>query len=325
MSELSVGRDPHNPRRVALISPARGRRPHLFGAGECPFCPGSEHLTPRATLVAVDCGDEPCYTSELGGTLRGDWVVRVFPNMYPALRLDPGLRPPRRGLASAYGYHEVVVESRVHDELRYLEDSRNVRYALLALRERVRGILSDELVEAVVPVKNSGLGSGASVPHPHMQIFGLTFTPPELDAEVRSFAGGSCPICGLARDRSLVAFESSYVVVVASPAPRAPYEVLVAPKEHSPSYADASYEVLDDLSRVLGAILRYVLTGLGVGYNMWFHTAPKSAADFHWHIELVPLTSTWGGFEKGGGVFVVPTPPREVASELRRALSGLVS
>ena len=325
MSELSIRRDPHNPRRLTLISPARGRRPHLFGAGECPFCPGSEHLTPKATLVAIECGDEPCYTSELGGTFRSDWVVRVFPNMYPALSKDPRLRPSRRGAASAYGYHEVVVESRIHEELRYLEDHRNVRYALLTLRERVRSILSDDLIEAVIPIKNSGPGSGASIPHPHMQVFGLTFTPPELDAEVGSFTGGPCPICEVIEDSSLAAFESDHVVAVASPAPRASYEVIIAPKDHSLSYADASYEVLDDLSRVLRAILKYVRSGLNVGYNMWIHTAPKSASDFHWHIEVVPLTSTWGGFEKGSGVFLVPTSPREAASKLRRALSELVS
>ncbi|MBK5259699.1 MAG: DUF4921 family protein [Thermoanaerobaculia bacterium] len=68
-----------------LFAPGRAGRPNAFGrdgdAGDCPFCPGNEAMTPRE----IERSGEP-------------WRVRVFPNKYPAVE-----------------GHEVIVESSDHD------------------------------------------------------------------------------------------------------------------------------------------------------------------------------------------------------------------
>ncbi len=77
---MTLRRDPVSGRLVA-IAPGRARRP---GAGhaliepptqeeldQCPFCRGREDRTPPETLRLPEGAD--------------DWVVRVVPNLYPAV------------------------------------------------------------------------------------------------------------------------------------------------------------------------------------------------------------------------------------------------
>ncbi|MCD6340931.1 MAG: hypothetical protein J7L51_03170 [Desulfurococcales archaeon] len=318
----------HSTRRISIISTLRARRPSLYeGKGrECPFCPGREHMTPKATLVLVKSSDELVFTDELSGEIRRDWLVRIFPNRYPALLPDPVLRPSTRGVPSPYGYHEVLVESRIHDEGEYLSEWVNVYYALLALRERARQLMMDEYIEYFIAIKNGGAVSGASVPHPHMQLFALTFTPPEVVDEVSVFRGVSkCPLCSMGALSDLVVYESEYFLLTAAPAPRVPYEMHVVPKKHSPSFISVSDEELEDLGRVLRLALLAVRDYLKVDYNFWLHTAPKGVDRYHWHIEVLPATIRWGGFEKGSGVYLTTVMPEDAASKLRGFISEAVS
>ena len=77
---MTLRRDPVSGRLVA-IAPGRARRP---GAGhaliepptqeeldQCPFCRGREDRTPPETLRLPEGAE--------------DWVVRVVPNLYPAV------------------------------------------------------------------------------------------------------------------------------------------------------------------------------------------------------------------------------------------------
>ncbi len=51
------------------------------------------------------------------------------------------------------------------------------------------------------------------------------------------------------------------------------------------------------------------------------HTAPpkeKKAKHYHWHIEILPRISTWGGLELGTGIDVVKISPEEATKILRK-------
>lgn len=67
-------------------------------------------------------------------------------------------------------------------------------------------------------------------------------------------------------------------------------------------------------------------------YNFLIHTTPNVhagpkrtgywdtiAADFHWHIELMPRLTHIAGFEWGTGFHINPTAPEEAAKYLREA------
>ena len=137
----------HNPKRITIISTIRGRRPCYTKATTetkstipCPFCPGNEEYTPPATLVLTVSNNEQTFASEKRSGEVSDWVVRVFPNKYPALT-------PRSCSNLTYGYHEVLVESRIHNEEDYLKDPRNIYFALKTLRERLATYLLKKRIE----------------------------------------------------------------------------------------------------------------------------------------------------------------------------------
>ena len=58
-------------------------------------------------------------------------------------------------------------------------------------------------------------------------------------------------------------------------------------------------------------------------YNFYIHSAPCDGKDyphFHWHIEILPHTSTWAGFELDTGIEVSTIPPEVAAEFLRKQL-----
>ena len=308
---------------ISLISPIRGRRPNLFVEGlKCPFCPGSEDLTPKAVLVARKVGRGLQFTRDYDERYVRDWVVRIFPNIYPVLKPDPEVRPASPGIKSLYGYHEVLVESRIHEESKYLMNYENIYYALAALKRRLQEIFKDDYIQSVIPVKNGGVEGGASIPHPHMQLFAFTFTPPELLSEIEAFRGGGCPFNKLVESNELMIKDFSNVVLIASPAPRSPYELMILPKKHEPSYLSTDKGTLKELAKALQISLKFIRNVLRKDYNFWIHTAPKGVKDYHWHVEVLPATSRWGGLEKGGGIYLVTKSPEVAAEEMRNHLKS---
>ncbi|MEK6234265.1 MAG: hypothetical protein N2C14_06110, partial [Planctomycetales bacterium] len=101
--------------RMVLVAEGRAQRPGAFVAeaipdaagGSCPFCLGSEGLTPEP--LAVVESDSP--------DSDAPWLVRVVPNRYPALTAAPApvvMEHPLRRVEPAFGSNEVIVESPRH-------------------------------------------------------------------------------------------------------------------------------------------------------------------------------------------------------------------
>src|SRR5687767_5923966 len=136
MSELR--RDPIL-RRWVIMAPERGaeiatrRPPPRADApdGPCPFCPGNEHLNPRAIAVVPE---------------GGPWRVRVTPDKRPLLRVEGDLG--RRGagmfdVMNAIGAHELVSDT-AHHAQSWADFSRAQMSELLATyRARIRDLAGD--------------------------------------------------------------------------------------------------------------------------------------------------------------------------------------
>ena len=320
----------HNPGRVTIISTIRGKRPYYNKSPTtfkselfCPFCPGNEKYTPPATLALhISTNGKYVFFSEKESGEISTWVVRVFPNKYPALA-------PKLNINLAYGYHEVLVETRIHNEEKYLKDPRNVYFALKTLKERTKRILEDPKIKHVIVIKNKGVRAGASITHPHLQIFANTFIPPEIGNEIFGFKrffeeNSECPLCYLLSTyRELIYYSNESFASLIAYAPRVPYETYIVPFKHTFSFLNISDNEMYDLSTTLSRTLLTLKKVLGdFDYNLWFHTIYDSSLSFyHWHIEILPLTTTWGGYEKGAGVYIVDKFPENVASELRNAIS----
>ncbi|HSL59240.1 MAG TPA: DUF4921 family protein, partial [Acidimicrobiales bacterium] len=57
-----------------------------------------------------------------------------------------------------------------------------------------------------------------------------------------------------------------------------------------------------------------------VAYNLVFHTEPHHhEGTFHWHVHVLPRTTTIAGFEQGTGVLINTMAPEVAAQHLAEA------
>lgn len=318
--------------RWVIVAPERATRPHpkhapqsLVGAGDdCPFCVGHEDRTPIEIAAYREPGAQP----------PSDWLVRVVPNRYPAVKEAGDLQHGRGGLhehCTGVGIHEVIVDCPAHRTSMATEPRRQFRALVEIYRDRVGAIGRDPRLKYGMLFKNVGAAGGASLEHPHSQLIGIPMIPHFVAEELaggRRFmqAQGRCVWCALAEQEhwqgERVIWEGRKVIAFAPYASRVPYEVWVLPRRHASHFERAGDDILDDLADAFKAVMTKLERATGVpGYNVVLHTAPYHTgelADFHWHWEFIPRLTTLAGFEWGTGQTINPVPPEQAAAEMRR-------
>jgi UDPglucose--hexose-1-phosphate uridylyltransferase len=263
----------------------------------CPFCEGNETLTPPETLARRPAG---------GPADGPGWLVRAFPNKYPALTPEEGV-------------HEVIVPTPRHVVLfSDLTDEEATRM-ITAGTERLRAVGADSRRLWPFLFLNQGAAAGASLQHSHAQLLGLPFSPPRLVARERAFAAG-CPICEdlAADDPERVVVEGDGLVCWCPAVPSLSGAVRIAPREHVPDW-DAGLD-----AAAVAALVRDLLGRIGRGLgtdalNLWLHARRPGGGDYHWHLEVVPRLGTLAGMELGSGVLAVAVAPEATAARLRDA------
>jgi UDPglucose--hexose-1-phosphate uridylyltransferase len=287
--------------RAVLIAPARADRPHTFASTEpdrvrsdasCPFCPGNEGMTPpEITRTGGDSG------------APHEWRARVFPNLYPITEA-----------------HEVVVISPDHDRsFAQLTDDEAVE-VVHVLRDRVRARVADGLPYAVAFV-NHRRAAGASIAHPHAQVVGLDFVPPEVASTSARQEASERDLLdvdlGCAREHSLV-LDDGVTATWCPFASASPFQVRVVHPAAGPRFGDAGDEVSGAVAlAVRDALARIRSTLNDPPYNLVFHTADAGSRRWpHWHADVTPRLSIIAGFEQATGVAVNTLPPDRAVREL---------
>jgi len=272
----------------------------------CPFCPGQEHDTPHEVYALREAGTAPDSPG---------WRMRVVPNKFPAVRVG----------STAYGTHEVVIETPDHLSNPTALSDEQFSDVLIAYRERLLALAADPRLVYAMVFKNVGAEAGASLGHSHSQIVGTPFVPDLIATELAGANAyhdqqGCCVFCDLLRDAGeRVVFETEHFAAFAPFAPRFAYELWVMPKQHAARFESLAESL--ELARLLKRTLRALDAVLAEpAYNLYLHAAPLRSPDldhFHWHIEIMPRTSRPAGFEWGAGCFVIDTAPERAAAELR--------
>jgi UDPglucose--hexose-1-phosphate uridylyltransferase len=319
-----------------VFAPERAARPSEYGRlhgdheqSTCPFCPGNESFTPPSILEVPGEG--------------GRWVVRVFPNKYPALRVENPTERRAEGLhdwVSGAGAHEVIVETPNHnDDLG--ARSAGLAYALMwAYRERIRDLSRDVRLRYISVFRNRGALAGATLSHPHSQLVALPLVPPQVRRELEVSAQhlrahGRCLTCDtLAQelsDQRRVVDGDEHFVAYCPFASRSPFELCIAPRHHEPHFASIDNARLERLAVMVQTLVRRLSRALGSpDYNLWLHTAPNGVPGptpldpvepgvgaFHWRIAIVPRLGQLAGFEWSTGMFINTTLPEDAAAYLR--------
>ena len=289
--------------KLSIVAPARASRPAAAAgrdaaAPPCPFCAGNEALTPPE----IDALRPPGSTSDGPG-----WRVRVVPNKYPALA----------------GRHEVIVHSPVH--VAELEDLGDAALAeVLGMWQRRVAAQLDGGAAAVTLIGNIGAGSGASLEHPHEQLFATPVVLPLLfdellEAERYRNRYGACVVCDALERAGERLLLDGPVGAWVPDASRFNGELWLAPAAHEADFRAADpAAVAPALRRALTAVKSAIR---GAPLNFWLHTAPADLrGSFHWHLEFAPRTATLAGFELGTDIALVTKDPEAAAAEYRAAL-----
>lgn len=323
MAELR--KDPTT-RRWVIVASGRGKRPSDFRGKarratkkDCPFEPGAPEVKKAAVYLHWE---HPAKYS-----------VAVVPNKYPALSYEGLPRMVVKGLYTtidAVGGHEIFVDTPRHTATWATMTVDEFEALLYAYRERYKFWFKDERVKYVLIFKNWGLGSGASLVHPHSQLAATPVVPPrtleELEKGERHFkAKRTCIYCDLLKDekrlKRRIVHESESFIVMCPFASRFPFELQIFPKRHSSNFVDSRLDEIKDLAETMHAVFGRVKRILGdPPYNALIHVAPQYAPNlrfYHWHIEIIPRLTEVAGFEWGAGVYINPTPPEQAAVVLR--------
>jgi UDPglucose--hexose-1-phosphate uridylyltransferase len=193
--------------------------------------------------------------------------------------------------------------------------------------ERSAALGGRDDIAYVLVFENRGAAVGATIPHPHGQIYAYDAVPPNPLAELARAEADGCPLCAEEPGDRLVSEVGGWRAWVPW-ASMYPYGIVVAPVAHEPDLPSLSASSRRDLAAVLGEVLAR-LDGMwqrSVPYMMWFHQRPFDSGSWpsaHVHLEIaVPergpgvLRYVAAG-ELGSGLYVNPVEPEVAAAALR--------
>jgi UDPglucose--hexose-1-phosphate uridylyltransferase len=297
------------------IAPARNARPLDSAADSgaaaepCPFCPG-------------------------GREVPFPYEAAVFDNRFPSFFQSPPPPPALDGETSpALGRCEVVLYTHRHAASFGDLSPAELGRVLAIWVDRSRELWADPRHAYVCVFENRGAEVGATIAHPHGQIYALDHVPPFVSAKAgahrrhRERTGGclSCAATGAdGRSDRVVAENDSFVVAVPFAA-RWPFEVAVRACRHGLRRLSdlASHEHRDLAVALRDVARRYdALFGFPLPYMLVGQEAPADESDWHLAFELYPLhrapevTKIRASVETGLGLFLNDVAPEDAARRL---------
>lgn len=232
------------------------------------------------------------------------YLVRAFPNRWPAL---------------GEGRCEVVLYTPDHDATFHSLGADGVRRVIDLWASRTDALVSQEGVECVLVFENRGAEVGATIPHPHGQIYAYDSVPSRI---ARRFAAGWAPDTDPG-PRSVVSVPG--VTAYAQHASVFPVSLIVAPTERAPDLSSLGDRARDSLAHVLVDLFARLdrLYDEPLPYMMWVNQAPRGAVDGWMSIEVVSPWRARGvarhiaAAEVAGEEYFNPVDPADVAARLR--------
>ena len=300
----------------------------------CPLCPGQEALCPRDVYVYPY--DQP------------QWQVRVIPHLRPIYRIEGDARRRGDGMYDQMrnlGAHEIVIETPDHNLIISHQSDENVAQVLRAYVSRIADLKKDLRFRHVTAFRNQGVSAGQDLAHPHSEITATPFIPRRVGYKLRASLKHyelkeRCLFCDLGKQELVqqvrtVEWDDQFVAFCPF-ASRTAYEIWVLPINHHCAFEEdiTSWERQLRLARFLKSILRRLET-VAPAYHLVLHSAPNVRAkfertgiwrtladDYHWHIEILPISAQQSKSYSAKGVYYCSLPPEVAAERLRSAEIG---
>lgn len=314
-----------------IIATERAKRPDEFKLAkkeekelpayspDCPFCPGSEEKAGKPSAVIKD--------------EKGNWLVKVVPNKFPALccigepdKTNEGVYHSINGV----GVHEVIIESPRHNMTTALYDVLQIENIIKIYKQRYLDLSKDSRLKHIIIFKNHGLSAGTSLEHPHSQLIATPIVPAQVagrlrDAKEYRAENGECVYCKMVKEeikaKKRVVVENKNFISFALYASFSPFHTWILPKKHKSSFGEIDDAEIKDLALILKETLAKLYYGLGnPDYNYCIRSSPFKGGEnnyFHWYIAVIPRITKPAGFEVGSGMFINTSLPEQCAKFLR--------
>jgi UDPglucose--hexose-1-phosphate uridylyltransferase len=314
-----------------VIAPERSKRPQDFAFAtspkkaskkDCPFC--------------LEADDAYRFSIKEAETEN----VYVIPNKYPAFVFEDEVTQKEGDYYPSYkslGGHEVIILKDHDKELADLKRGVLEEYYYV-YQNRINHYRNNPTIEYAMVIHNYGPEAAASIIHPHSQIFASSIIPPLIEKEIvgsqRFFKEKKqCVFCWLVeqeQEKSVrVIAENRYFLAFTFWAARFPFESWIIPKSHQPYFEKINRTERLALAEVFSIVLKKLNRSLNnPPFNYFIHTTPPRMEGkgrieeyYHWHMEIIPRVSKFGGYELGSGLVIDVVLPERAAKFLNRSPS----
>ena len=280
--------------------------------------------------------EDPARPTELPA---GAWDVAVFDNRFPSLGGQGRAEVPALSVPTAPsdGHCEVVVYTPDRDTSLGALALDHIELLLSVWGDRTRRLGARDDVRWVFPFENRGVEVGATLHHPHGQIYAYPVLPPvparmaENEREhLRAHGRGllETMIGAEERDAARLLYRGEHAVAFVPVCARYPYECWVAPIRPVAQFGDLVPAQRADLARALKTVLlKYDgLWRRPMPYLMaWYQAASDGEAhpEAHLHAQIYPPYRSpdrlkyLAGTELGAGFYAMDALPEDKARELQ--------
>lgn len=263
--------------------------------------------------------------------------IYVTPNKYPAFIEDESKFSSRsykveedfyRAKKSIGGHDVVVIKDHDCDLLTFSE---TIIYEMFEVFKKRYIYFRENCKNAyTMAIYNHGSTAGASIEHPHAQIFSSNIIPNIISREIQTTQryfdnNGECIFCKLLihekKQKIRVLYENKDYLAFTVFAARFPFEIWVFPKKHRSRFEDIPNSEIATLAKCLKDVFEKLNKTLNdPPLNFFIHSIPNTVSEteyYHWHIEIAPRLAKYGGYELGSGNIIDVIAPELAAKYLR--------
>lgn len=310
-----------------VIAPDRAKRPTDYVTADT--------VKVQSKTNCKFCVDRPAYNERIKKLDTSN--IYVTPNKYPVfLETDDHCSPKSikveddffRARPSTGGHDIVVIKDHDVDLPKF---TKAIWVDIFDAFKKRYSYYKEKCVSYTMPIYNHGREAGASIEHPHAQIFASNIIPNIISTELHHTEkylehNGSCAFCDLIKHekefKTRIVCENKNFIAFTFYAARFPFEIWVLPKVHKSVFENETSTNLESLAETLIDVFGKLHSTLNdPPLNFFIHNLPNTSTEsdsYHWHLEIAPRITGYGGYEMGSGTIIDVFSPEIAAKFLNK-------